>query len=475
MVVEGGRIDELIDRIDTSVAEAVFEETTGLLNPPAPRESWIELQGQAVALGGDAAPGKRRELARALLRAILRQPSFGPSNRLSAQAFAFVLGAAPDELAASLVPRAGVQYGGQRYLRLHVWSLRGGDGARWLGILARADPRSSMPGLDAAIVSTWTPQEWSERLAVVAGLPVEPRPALVALFAVTRPPRSAMPGVGRVAIVHGRDERDPLFRLAADRVREYRVSAEDSVELFDWEARHARPELFRWLLELSGDAGTRGPLLAASVRAGRLPAHEEPWLAEPLDRPAWADGKVPWELDGVVVAGELRLPDGELTGGDPWWTGGAEGFPWRIEVPAGSFQVRLVIAKHPLAGRECAALELLLDGETAVERWSLVRATSDEEGYRVEVGVASLGAPSAYGAPIAEDFGDAFFRRPRPAWDTADGGVAGTIVLCSVGPQHQLCRTWIGSASGRPVAVVTDLGLLELELARNRARPWHDG
>ena len=178
---------------------------------------------------------------------------------------------------------------------------------------------------------------------------------------------------------------------------------------------------------------------------------------------------MPWELDGIVEAGEVRLPAGQLTGGDPCWTGGAEGFPWTIDVPPGSYPVRVATASHPLEGRDCAALELLLDRDAAVERWALVRTGRGDDGYRVEVGVASLGAQAVYGlSPLA----DGFFERPRPTWETIDGGADGTIVLCSVRPQHQLCRTWVGTASGGPVAVVTDLGLLGLELDRAPSLPW---
>ena len=251
-----------------------------------------------------------------------------------------------------------------------------------MDVLARADPAASPP---ADAVAAWTAEEWSERLDVVAPLPVEPRPALVALFALGTPPRSAMPAVVRVAIAHAADERDPLVRLAAGRLRAHRGSPEESVGLFDWEAGLARPELFLWLLELSGDAGTRPALVAAAA----IPAGDAERLAAPLERPAWADGDVPWELDGVADAGEVRLPDGRLTGGDAWWTGGAEGFPWAIEVPPGTYPVRIATASHPLEGRDCAALELLLDAGTAAERWSLVGT------YRVEVGAASLGAPDA--------------------------------------------------------------------------------
>jgi hypothetical protein len=137
--------------------------------------------------------------------------------------------------------------------------------------------------------------------------------------------------------------------------------------------------------------------------------------------------------------------------------------------------VHVVVASHPLAPNECAALELLLDDEVPVEQWELVSSGGvQHEGYTVEVGVACFGAPAVYDSAIDhfEIAAETFFKRPHPAWATADGGGAGTIVYCTVGPQHKLCRTWLGTTSDRPVAVVTDLGLLELDLVESPTRPW---
>ena len=311
-----------------------------------------------------------------------------------------------------------------------------------------------------------------DRLDVMAELPSEPRPGVVGRLFRFRPPRLAMPAFVRLAIAHGVDERDSLVRHCAQCLRDQRTSSDESVELVDWEARHRHAELFRWLLELSGVAGERPELVAAAHRAGRLPEYDARWLSAPLERPAWVDGDVPWEVVSTSVVGELRLPDGELTGGDPFWP---ETLPWTIHVPEGSYPVRVVVASHPLARHECAALELILDEGAPVEAWELVPSAGVEHrGYTVEVGVASFGAPAAYEA-TGEHFETAtetFFKLPHPAWATADGGSAGTIVYCSVGPQHQLCRTWLGTTSGRPVAVVTDLGLLELDLVENPVRPW---
>jgi hypothetical protein len=64
-----------------------------------------------------------------------------------------------------------------------------------------------------------------------------------------------------------------------------------------------------------------------------------------------------------------------------------------------------------------------------------------------------------------------------------DAGEARSFVMFTVGPQHQLCRTWVGrAADGRVVRVLTDLGLLGLDpeidpkhpLRRYGPSPAHD-
>jgi hypothetical protein len=440
--------------------------------------SWIELQEAVVTLAAEAEPQVRRELASALLHAVLQQHVLGGSNLLSTEAFALICDATPDELAAGLEPAAASQslgMGGQRFLHEHAFMFPGPEGPQWLSTLARADDMHAgilLQKMAVGELPCWSDEDWSGRLDALAQLHHEPRPGVVNRLLGVCPPRVAMPAFVRLVIAHGVDERDPLVRHCASCLRDQRTSPADGVDLVDWEARHCHAELFRWMLELSGAAGERSELVAAAHRAGRLPAFDAKWLSEPLARPAWADAEVPWEVVSTAVAGELTLPSGELTGGDPWWF---EGLPWTIHVPPGSYSVYVVVASHPLARHECAALELVLDEGAAVDMWELVLSAGVEQrGYTVAVGVASFGAPAAYEA-VGDHFeiaAETFFNLPQPAWATADGKSAGTVVYCSVGPQHQLCRTWLGTSSGRPVAVVTDLGLLELDLVENPVRPW---
>jgi len=205
------RIGELVSRLRASVGKAVFEDATGLANPPPPRETWIDLQGEAVTVAADADHAGRRDLALALLEAIVERPSYGPSNPLSPDAFSLILDAAPAELAASLDQSVGHLYGGKRYVRRHIWAIPGREGARWLGTLARADDARANFLLQDMRVGTapgWREEDWADRLDTMAELPAEPRPGvLMMLFAR---PRHRLHRERRPGGVHGARRRADL-------------------------------------------------------------------------------------------------------------------------------------------------------------------------------------------------------------------------------------------------------------------------
>lgn len=466
--------EDLIDRLLASVGEAVYEDPPCASHPPASGESWVDLQPLVVAAASQG-PASPEPLAHALLEAVLHSPAFGPQNRLTAEAFAFMLAAVPEELAISIRTSAD-PFGGQRWLQEHVWQIPGPDGARWLRTLAEADDvRANFLYQDmrSGRVAMWVDEDWPDRLDALVRLPAKPRPGIITMLPIIPVPRVAGPALVRLLMAHGVDERDWLVRQSAANLRGLRrPDPADDVELVDWDQCRSRPELFRWVLELMGEPGDRSGLVTAAVRAGAVSAREADWLAAPVDRPAWADGEVPWEVDAVVMAGEVIVPSGRLTGDDPWSMVG--GLPWTIMVPPGRYPVHVIIGVHPLAGRECAALHLVIDPTAVVERWALVPdgRFAGKPGYDVEVGVAGLGALEAYGGVFESEHAD-FPGTASPAWRILDGGPAGTAVLCTVGPQHQTCRTWLGTTgSGGPAAVVTDLGLLGIDLETEPVLPW---
>lgn len=479
----GDSIAGLVARLAASVGPAVVDDgvVPDWAEIPRPRETWIDLQDAIVAAAAEASVADRETLAEALLDAVVRQPSFGPSNRLTPAAFALILEAAPDELRRWLgVRTVETTWGGLRYLHGHLWALPGPAGADWLRALADADDvRANFLFQDMArgTLPRWRDADWTDRLDVVASLPAEPRPGIVTMLFLLRPPREACPALVRVALAHGLDERDHVTRSVAGHIRAHR-SGDAAVDagLFDWAAHATRRELFRWLLELSGDAGAREALVHWARAAGSISAEDGLWLAAPLVRPAWADDDVPWTVSAVKAAGAVTLPAGRLTGGDPWWTGGVEGLPWVIEVSPGTYEVSVVTARHPLASDECAALQLVV-GAGPVESWTLISGAHGA-GYHVEVGVAGLGSVAAYESMLVHEVPDpeGWFSRAGAWWREIDGGPAGSLVMCSVGPQHQLCRTWVGTDdAGEVTALVTDLGLLELDLEVDGRLPWNLG
>ena len=208
----------------------------------------------------------------------------------------------------------------------------------------------------------------------------------------------------------------------------------------------------------------------AAVDAGLLQEGDRAWWSEPVERPSWADEF--WILDGTVVVGELRLPRGGMAAGDAVYSGGAEGFDVVIAAPAGSFPVSVVFARNEQGRRAHAALEVVFHGVAEVDEWTLVRTRFDDVGYYPEVGLPSFGSPEAYESGVIHDVADEYFGSSRESGGTADAGDDGTIVFGSAPFQHPYCRTWLGTLDGEPVAAVTDLGLLGLDLEADPILPW---
>ena len=410
------------------------------------------------------------------MHAILEQASFGPSDPLGSETFAFLLETLDEELAPTLDRATGSLYGGRRYLCQHVWAIAGDDGARWLRTLALADDiRANALYQDMASgrIAPWRAEDWPARLDALASLPADPRPGIVNVLFLIDPPPAASPALVRLALAHGADERDPLVRYVADRLRALRgTDPEADLELFDWSGPAERCDLLRWILELSGEPGDRAPLVARAARSELVTDEDAAMLGAPVERPAWADREVPWEIDRLADIGTVPLPSGTLTGGDPWWTGRSEGFPWTVEVGTTTVSVQVVVAHHPLAGRQCAAL-LAKVREGAVVRWKLIEGRVYTGGYHVEVGVASFGSVEWYdGVEIDNAVDDSRLHDP-PAWLLNEDRDLGGSAMCTVGPQHQLCRTWLGTAAdGAVLQLVTDLGLLDLDLGAEPALPW---
>jgi hypothetical protein len=200
------------------------------------------------------------------------------------------------------------------------------------------------------------------------------------------------------------------------------------------------------------------------------------FLRAEMPRPAWMDGDVPWEVDHVLDAGTVHVPDGRLAAADPYWA--FEGVPFVTDVPPGRYPVRLTIAIHPLYGRACATAELVIDDATEPGHWERLgrREASDEFGYRVEVGVGSFGAAGALTDSSFHERAPADFAGASVSHAQVDAGDLGSIVMFHVAPQHQLCRTWAGRVPGGAISrIISDLGILHVDPEAHPDDPLRPG
>ncbi len=360
-----------------------------------------------------------------------------------------------------------------RFLFRAISHLPGPEAAEWLVKLVRSRDWHVADAFRAMATSDdpeWTPEDWSLRLNLIADTFPE-RPGFLLHFPAIRPPAGCAPAQVRLACTYAEDETDLLLRSIAENIEHYRsgVPAND-VSLYWWEGAEEKADLLLWILELSGAGPERTKVVAAALDAGFIDAQQAETLGRDLTRPAWADGEVPWAVSDVVDAGHVQLPDGRLAGGDPWWS--FEAIYWTVELEPGSYPVRVVIAEHPLQGRQCAAAELMVDAGAQATAWELVESSNrHSDGYMVEVGVGSFGAVEALKPGLdMESHGE--FMTQAASYAEVDGGEVGSLVMFTVGPQHQDCLTWIGrSEDGRIVRLVTDLGLMGIDPTK-APLPW---
>jgi len=441
--------------------------------PPA--RTWANSQDAVRALAG--LPGADgAALAHALVGAIAYQPIPGPDNPLHEEVFDWVLAASPGTVrwVVERSENGSLPMDGRRFITERVWGLPGESGAYWLlKIIAAHDfeAKSLFQDMPTGRLRAWEPGDWTARLEALAEARLSPPPGLLRVFGIAAPPPESSAAQVKLACRYATRREDYLLRTVAGNVRSYRTGdpAVD-VALFWWPAEGSERELLRWLVELGGEPSARHPLVAAAAAAGLVDVPTRRYLDAELDRPEWADREVPWTVDRVVEAGDVRLPDGRVSGGDAVWS--SHGVPVTVALHPGGFRVRVAIATHPLMGEECAAAELVVDPDAEAIGWELLRTGGGREGYIVEVGVGCFAASAIF--EHTEGLGELAELIGRHASVLEiDRGEAGSAVLFTVGPQHAVCRTWRGlSADGRVVRLVTDLGLLELDPARSRSVPW---
>ncbi len=429
-------------------------------------------------------------LASALFDACIFEPVSGTGTDLRQETMHWFLESIPDRVA-RLVDEVddpdihphflapvpwGLRTRQGRFIFNALFGLRGQEGADWLLRMQARDDSwvgSAFQAMCTGRLPAWEPGDWIMRVNALADTRFEPRPQLVQVFVMAKPPPVSSIAQVRLACVYANAHTDQLLRaIAGNNIRSYLTGeVEVDAAMFWWDASPRQRPLLRWILELSGPPGYREQIVLAAGAAGWIDRQTQLDLASALKRPAWADKEVPWELIEILDAGTVRLPDGRLAGGDPWWS--FEGLPFEVGLAPGSYGVRVMVAAHPLHGRENAAAELIVDPAATVARWEIVETRRPGgEGYCAEVGVASFGAPATLCPGLADALPDGIFRE-HPQFAEVDAGDAGSLVMFTVGPQHQDCRTWAGlTPDGRIARLVTDLGLLDLD-PTDQPPPWY--
>lgn len=442
-----------------------------------PRErTWVDHQAALLALA--RLPGvDQPELAAALADAVTWQRIDGTGSPLEPEVFAWLMEWAPDSVYEGCEQQTST---GNRFLESALWAHPGERAIEWMVDRYRTDPIGARFDYDHMRVgwmrSTWSPEQWSIRAHALcdAELAENPFPHLNDGL----PPETSAAQV-RVVCTYAKSPTDWALRTTAERVGGYASGdPQKDVGLFWWDASGTTTELLRWVLELSGPPGARAELAEAAFAEGLVDAPAREFLAAELPRPSWADGEVAWEVDEIVDAGSVVVPDGRLSAADPYWAFG--GVRFEIELPPGAHPVRVFKAIHPLSGRQCAAAEVIVDPALDAVRWERFGAgpplADGQFGYRVEVGVGSFGATSALTEAPFHELAPEDFMVNRAAHAAVDAGELGSIVMFTVGPQHQLCRTWAGYAEdGRIARVLSDLGLLHLNPEEHPADPLRPG
>lgn len=473
---------------DEAKVRALAAEALALYGPAArarklasaPR-TWVDDQDAVLELA--ALPGAdQRVLAVGFVKACTTEIVF--RLRFDDPTISWMLRWAPDAIRAALAPPQGtprylIGGPGQRSLIDRLWVLPGQPGLDWLLWLLdqREDQaRRLFSGMnDPARAAMWSTADWVARLDAVADAALSPPPALLRSFAAgTRhAPRESLAAQMRLACVYATGPDDWLVLTVATFLA--RCDTDGAVTdplLLWWPQVASEVQCWRWIVDRALTPERQAAMVDAAISRGRLPEEVGRLLMGSAPTGPLHSLEDPWEMDDIHDAGVVALPDGRLSGGDPWWT--FEGLPFVIELSPGEYPVRVITARHSIRGRECAAAELLIDADAPVVGWNLQPDVSTGlDGYTVEVGVASFGPAEALLQGDGVDGLERSFIGTHANFTEVPVGALGSLVIFTVGPQHQECRTWIArNDRGEAVRVVSDLGLLDIDPVHNPTLPW---
>jgi hypothetical protein len=443
--------------------------------------AWPSRQAAVRALG--AVPGvDQAKLAEAFVWCCARSGlwSFSP---LDVAVFDWAMEWAADAVYAAV---EAAPSSGTRFLEDALWTYPDERANAWMvDLLERSPTKASFRFQDmrtGKMRRVWDGPQWTARLHAMCDTILSPVPGVAGqgprdllLFATLGmggpPPRESSAAQVRLAGKYSPIATHTIARTVLANLRAYRSGdPADDVDLFWWDPTAGQTALLRCLLDFAGPRGARGPLVAAAHARGLVDDRLAAFLAADIPRPSWVDDDAVWEIDRVVRAGHVRLPDGDLSACDPYWA--FEGVPSVEVLSPGRYPVDVTMAIHPHHGRQCAAAELIVDREVPVAAWEPVvmwAGADDHPGYQVEVGVGSFGATEAQLKGVVHDLAPDF-PGSRGRLVELDHPEHGGIVMFSVGPQRQFCRTWRGlDEEGRVVRFYSDLGLLPIDPADGRA------
>lgn len=483
---------------DPPVATSVSREVADRLVAMAVRREGV---GPGVHVWPTAQHGVRQlaelpgaqsdDLAKAFFEACVREPLFGPPYGLEKATLRWLLDEVPEEIERVVDfegdmlleddPSAGFSH--ERFIKAALFHLSGEEGGRWMLRQIRSDDIGVSSSYQDMRVEReappWTPDTWVHRLNALAEAKLEPRPGLLRVFGIggKPPPIESAAAQVRVALVYADDPTDYLLRSVGKALAGYSEGdAAADVDFFHWEADQRQIPLLRQLLEMCGPPGHRDQVVAAALEAGRVAPALAEQLAAPMDRQDWVDGPVPWAVAEVVDVGVARVPSGRVALADPYWA--HEVLRWTVEVPPGEYPLRAVTASHPLQGNGNAALELVVSPDAEVSEWRLIESADPHSDGVVPENVVALAdgdlmvdVPFEVVDPVENSPMDAAFERGARHFEL-DAGARGNLWVFLPGVQHATCLSWTAhDAAGTVVRIVSDLGLLELDLTHDEL-PW---
>jgi len=456
-----------------AVAAGVHARLTALAAPGAAAGDGWWMAQHAVRALGDVVEAGERELAKALLDAVVAQGA--RPEVLHVEVASWLVEQCPQAVGAHL--GRGVR-GDLVNLAEAVFMLPGPVGVEWFLVMVRAgwglrmmaDMRdvAAPPQLRTSSVRwpddwTWSAEDWNAKLEALAdaGLPLAPRVlfGLLAWGAPVLPPAETSAAQVRCAVAYCHGPLAGLLDACAGHLAAYRTGrADDDAALIWWQCR-SRDQLERLgeILGAAGPAEWRDAVTAAAVADGRIPGEHAAFLLEHADHPQARDAA--WEIERLDELAVLPSGDGGVWMGDLFAGDGATGCT--VALAGSPVTVWGVVAGNPrYAHPAVQALDLMASADP-VARWEPLDL-GGAAGLRCQASRVSLGPAGTPGVFRGYPFGAELLRDlalHMPAPTTTDTP-AGPVVSFDLPAPHRPVRAWAGRrADGEAVRVVVDLGL----------------